>query len=442
MGMGHGFLGISPEEYNRAVRLAQEVLDLSRNALLMHLRFLDGALNRLRTAVHAEIVFATDGQTLYFEPLHLLETYRRDPEAVTRNYLHVLLHCLFRHPFLHERLERQWWDLACDIAVEAAIMELDLDVAASQRQFRQKAVIGELRRQVKHLTAEKLYRHFLKNPPGDQNDLRVLFRGDDHGLWYQEAGFDPAASGGKGSAEQGWEVLSRRIQADLETFSRQRSDRAGNLLQNLMAVNREKYNYADFLQKFATRSEAMMVNDDEFDYIFYSYGLKLYGKMPLIEPLEYRDVKRIREFIIAIDTSGSVKGEVVQAFVQKTYNILQSTETFASKINLHIIQCDAAIQEDVRITNRGEFDDYLKTMTLRGFGGTDFRPVFSYVDELIAKGEFENLKGLIYFTDGLGAYPSQKPGYDTAFVFVNEDLIPAEVPPWAMKLILQPEEIE
>ena len=32
----------------------------------------------------------------------------------------------------------------------------------------------------------------------------------------------------------------------------------------------------------------MKINDDEFDYIFYTYGLKLYEKMPLIEPLEDR----------------------------------------------------------------------------------------------------------------------------------------------------------
>ena len=437
--MPHGFLGISPEEYGRACDLAQQILTLSRNALLLHLRFLDGALNRLRTVIHNEIVFATDAQALYFEPLHLLERYKKEPESITRDYLHVLLHCLLRHPFLHERLQRQWWDLSCDITAEALIAELGLESTATARQQKQAAVIADLKKSVRHLTAEKLYRHFLKNHPADQNDLRVLFRADDHGLWYQEAGFDPGSS--RGQAEQDWESLSRHVQGDLQTFSRRRSDRAGNLLQNLLAVNREKYDYAAFLRKFATRSEAMAINDDEFDYIFYTYGMKLYGNMPLIEPLEYKDMKAVREFVIAIDTSGSVKGDLVQAFVQKTYNILKSTETFASKINLHIIQCDAAIQADVKITTQAEFDDYLSHMTLRGFGGTDFRPVFAHVDALVAQGEFENLKGLIYFTDGLGAYPSRRPGYDAAFVFLEEDYHDREVPPWAMKLILQPEEI-
>ena len=96
----------------------------------------------------------------------------------------------------------------------------------------------------------------------------------------------------------------------------------------------------------------MRLDPDEFDYVFYTYGLKLYENMPLVEPLEYREVKRIREFAIAIDTSGSVARDKVQKFVQKTYNVLKSAESFFSRINLHIIQCDAKIQEDVKITTQ------------------------------------------------------------------------------------------
>ena len=185
----------------------------------------------------------------------------------------------------------------------------------------------------------------------------------------------------------------------------------------------------------------MKINPDEFDYNFYTYGLQLYDNMPLIEPLEYKDVKRIRDFVIAIDTSGSVAGATVQAFVQKTYNVLKSTDSFFSKINLHIIQCDAAIQEDIKITTQEEFDNYLATMQLRGFGGTDFRPVFSYINSLVEIGEFANLKGLIYFTDGYGQFPATKPDYDTAFVFIDEDDNNYNVPPWAIKLILRKDEI-
>ena len=244
---------------------------------------------------------------------------------------------------------------------------------------------------------------------------------------------------------QGWADIALRMQTELEVFMLQGKG-AGLLTQNLREVNRERYDYSEFLKKFAVRAEMMKLNPDEFDYNFYTYGFALYENMPLIEPLEYREVKRIREFVIAIDTSGSTSGSLVQTFVQKTYNILKSTESFFSKINLHIIQCDAEIQEDVKITTQQEFDAYLKQMQLHGLGGTDFRPVFAYVNHLVDKKEFDNLKGLIYFTDGYGSFPQKMPSYDTAFVFVEDEQNPStsnnyEVPSWAMKLVLRKEEL-
>ena len=131
----------------------------------------------------------------------------------------------------------------------------------------------------------------------------------------------------------------------------------------------------------------------------------------------------------------------MQRFMHKTYNILKSTESFFSKINLHIIQCDAQIQEDAKITSQEEFDRYLENMKIRGLGGTDFRPVFQYVEQLRREKEFQNLRGLIYFTDGYGTFPERKPDYETAFVFIREEYELPEVPAWAIKLVLEQEEI-
>lgn len=80
-------------------------------------------------------------------------------------------------------------------------------------------------------------------------------------------------------------------------------------------------------------------------------------------------------------------------------------------------------------------------MRIRGGGGTDFHPVFSYVDALRSEKEFTNLKGLIYFTDGYGTFPAKKPDYEVAFVFIDDDYNDPEVPPWAIKLVLQRDEI-
>ena len=171
------------------------------------------------------------------------------------------------------------------------------------------------------------------------------------------------------------------------------------------------------------------------------YNLAVHNdNIPLIEPLEYREQQRIRDFVIAIDTSGSVRDQVVQSFIQHTHDILLQQESFFTKINLHILQCDDRVREDVRITYREEFDQYLQTMELQGFGRTDFRPVFAHVDELIHTKEFTDLRGLIYFTDGDGIFPAEKPPYDTAFVLYQTDYEP-QVPSWAITLILTEDEI-
>ena len=76
-------------------------------------------------------------------------------------------------------------------------------------------------------------------------------------------------------------------------------------------------------------------------------------------------------------------------------------------------------------------------LELKGEGGTDFRPAFSYVDELVRQHTFEHLRGMIYFTDGRGIYPAKRPVYETAFVFMEEDYEDVDVPPWAIKIILE-----
>lgn len=213
------------------------------------------------------------------------------------------------------------------------------------------------------------------------------------------------------------------------------------MIEQLKQVNKEKYDYTAFLKKFAVVKEVMKINDDEFDYIYYTYGMKLFKNKPLIEPLEYKDEKQIVEFVIAIDTSGSVQGKIVKTFLQKTYNILTNTNSFAKKVNVYIIQCDYTVQKVDKITSIQEFEKYIKNMKLYGFGGTDFRPVFEKVEELIKNKELKKLKGLIYFTDGYGTFPTKRTPYDTAFAFLKNNYTDVWVPSWAIKLILEEEEI-
>ena len=445
---------------------AKDVMTLARSMLIIRFRFLDIALSRLEPVPLDGATLATDGVRLIYGPKHVLRSFRSDHEKPARDYLHVLLHCIFSHMFTGTLTYPDLWDLSCDIAVESTMNDLGVYVTDDSKKAAQRPEIERIRADVKMLTAEKIYHHFLETgiPDEEAERLGELFRSDDHSGWHgpRYAKDDSDAEndqGGDGAGEpdlpddgpslltppvgieEEWKDIAEKVQDALETIFKEQGDSAGGLMQNLSAVTREKYDYTTFLKKFAVLGETLGVNDEEFDYIFYTYGLSLYENMPLVEPLEYRESRRIREFAVAIDTSASTSGELVQKFLQKTYNILKSTESFFSRVNIHIIQCDADIQEHVKISSEEEFDRYMGSMEIRGLGGTDFRPVFELVDRLIEAGEFSDLRGLIYFTDGYGTFPAHKPAYQTAFVFLDDEYREPDVPPWAIRLVLQDDEI-
>lgn len=504
-------------DHQRVNELAEQALALSRNAIALHLRLLCPALSMTKNKIE-EGTLHTDGEYLAYNPAYILSLFRKDSAELTRSYLHTLLHCVFRHTYVVPWIQPQYWDLACDIAVENVITSLGIWDFSCTREYGQKPFISELQKALDGLTAEKIYAYMVDNPISNRRlkELKKHFAADDHIHWYRQeekseeeseaeqneeqtvgllghrsgssseedsdgddatdandeegspgnkqfpklaekTGKDRNFPGAKlkgkitlcatnktekAQREKIWERIAKQIIAELEVFSKIQGDVAGDLLQNLTEIKREKHDYTEFLKKFAVRCEVQKINTEEFDYIPYTYGLNRYGNMPLVEPLEYADCKRIKDFVIAIDTSGSTQGDVVQAFVQKTYNILKSTESFYKRVNIHIIQCDVQIQKDDTIRSLQELDTYVRNLKIYGLGGTDFRPVFRYVERLQKEKKLRNLKGLIYLTDGFGEYPERRPNYTTAFVFIKETFHDtSEVPPWAIKLELSKEEL-
>ena len=423
------------ERLQKEEEIARQIWKLSRDKLLVNLRFLDRALSSLNfRAQYGLAGISCDGKTVFYDPLYVLEQYKKEQNSITRAYLHLLMHCIFSHSYHYGKLEQDKWDLAVDVAVENAILELGLSGLETTRDEKEKEALEVWKSRIGVLTAEKIYRRLLDAPLllKELQSISNLFFYDRHTMWEEQETIEITT--------EEWKKISERIKAELKSFSKDKMDKK-SMIQNLEEATKEHYDYGDFLRRFSVSGEDMLVNDDEFDYVYYTYGLQLYGNLPLVEPLEYKDVNKIKEFVIAIDTSASCRGKVVQAFLNKTYSILKSSENFFRKVNIHIIQCDSQVQSDTKITCDDDFEAFMKQGKLEGFGSTDFRPVFTYVNQCIERGEFENLKGLIYFTDGYGVFPSQKPSYDTAFVFLENDLEQPEIPAWAIKLVLSAEEI-
>ena len=242
----------------------------------------------------------------------------------------------------------------------------------------------------------------------------------------------------KAELSRQWDEIAKQVLSEMESFGK--GEDTQRLIEVLEIVLREKVDYTAFLRRFAVAGEVMRPDPEAFDHGYYCYGLELYGNVALIEPLEYKEVRRIKDFVIALDTSGSVSGKVVHDFVQKTYNILKSEESFFCRVNIHIVQCDTRVEDAAVITCEAELERYIEDLQIKGLGGTDFRPVFEYVDNERAEGRLNDLRGIIYFTDGIGVFPEKAPDYEAAFVFLEGDYERndrPDIPPWAIKLVLQ-----
>ena len=73
--------------------------------------------------------------------------------------------------------------------------------------------------------------------------------------------------------------------------------------------------------------------------------------------------------------------EVVSRFLSETYAILSRQENFFRRMKVYFIQCDCLIQDVALIRNREDWLAYEKKIRIRGRGGTDFTPVFDYVEK-------------------------------------------------------------
>lgn len=429
------------------IEICMDIWKQARNELYLSMRFLDVSLSRFFFLPETNITgMGTDGFGIYFYPDALIYLYKKDRIYINRAYLHIVFHCLFGHLTIPKTVDTALWDLAADIAVESIIDGLSVRAVRRYVSPYRKKVYQSLREKMKVLTVAGIYQVLEEKEAGREEDtwigeadfekLRGEFFVDDHQLWNQEIPPQKMME-----RQKEWKEENEKLQTKMETFAKEASEDAEALAEQVRVENRTRYDYKKFLRKFSVLKEEIQVDPDTFDYIFYHYGMEMFGNVPLIEPQETKEVHKVEDFVIAVDTSISCKEELIRKFLEQTYSVLSESESFFRKICVHIIQCDDKVQSDVVIHNQEEMERYMEQFEIHGFGGTDFRPVFGYVNELIAKKAFRRLRGLIYFTDGYGTFPAKKPLYETAFVFLKEDYSDVDVPAWAMKLILEPEQL-
>lgn len=424
----------------------EALLDETRTELFVSMPFLGPAMGVLTHRMDLTTrLIGTDGETVRYSPAGLIQVYRRHPYVLTRIYLHLLLHCLFRHVFsAEEYADGEVWDLSADIAAEHVIDGMDNPAVNRTASDFRASCYRKLEEEVRVLTAERLCSYFLRHPLSyeELTRMRKEFAADDHVFWRMPKRERERRTGSGQEAlnrlSDEWRRTAKRVSASLRGEGRKAGKGTGSLDVMLRADSAGRTDFRALLRKFAVVREEMRVDPDSFDYGFYWYGLQRYGNLPLIEENEFAEAKRVEELVIAIDTSASCDRGAVRAFLGQTAAVLARQESFFRRVRIHIMTCDTEVRDDVVLTKAEEMTRYAEGFHAAGGGGTDFRPVFARVNEMIRKGELRSLKGLLYFTDGFGVYPKRPTPYTTAFVFREGCPCDTEaVPEWALTLYMR-----
>lgn len=425
------------------VEMSVKVLEFIRSELYLDLRFLNVALSELIPQYDKQLkTCATDGDKLFFSSEQILRVFESNSKFLNRLYLHSILHCVFAHLWVMPGNNtggeyRRLWHLACDIAVEYVIDGLNKPCTKRILSGLRQTTYEKLKADKQGISAARIYHILWELPEEELMRLEVEFYTDDHRYWPKREDDEVKQQAAMENRKK-WDKIARQTRMEQERNGDEQEE-GERMLASQLAAQKSRRSYRDFLQKFAVLREEMKPDQDEFDLNYYTYGLRVYGNLPLIEPMESRERKKIREFIIVLDTSYSTSGELVEQFLKETVTILNQNQSFFDDSLIRILQCDDRVQKDTILRGMKEFTQFLETFEVVGGGGTDFRPAFAYVNELREQGQCKNLGGLLYFTDGKGIYPKKRPEYKTAFLFL-EDYEEGLIPPWAMRLKLEPEE--
>ena len=259
------------------VQICHDILTNSRNELYLNFRYLDVALSSLGFEADREgRGVATDGFLIYYQPEHLMSMYKRGRVLINRAFLHMVFHCLLSHLDTRGKRAVPYWNLACDIAIESIIDEFYVKNVYRHQSVCRREVYAKLKEKLRVLTAEGIYKVLQEmNLSGDEYErIAAEFYVDNHDRWDEEE--EPRI---RQERQNIWQNNREKMQTEMESFGEKDAEDSRSLLEAVRVENRERYDYKQFLRRFSVLREENEVDQDSFDYVFYTYGMELYGNM-------------------------------------------------------------------------------------------------------------------------------------------------------------------
>lgn len=169
-------------------------------------------------------------------------------------------------------------------------------------------------------------------------------------------------------------------------------------------LNSPRIHWKELLQRF-------IVSEIPFDYT-YTRPSKKSQSVGVYLPGVYRENV---EIAIGLDTSGSMSGKDISDCISEVLGILSAYDN----VKLTVLECDA----DVHAVENIESAEEVANMKIRGGGGTDFRPVFKWLEN-----NKPEVKAVVFFTDGYGEFPEAAPNYPVLWCLTDGGIDRDKVP--------------
>ena len=387
-----------------------------------------------------DTMFVTDGEYLMFNCQEFFRCYCGGEKIFLEwDILHIVLHGLLGHFATYSKytkkklievvmdrevlhLEREmcngaeyeniieWWD-ACDEDSMSSYLGDSFDIGNYYKASKNKVLYQRMLRDGKKIRRDD-HSHWLK-PKRGKGEGGTLeeekSRQQEIAKKWDTAFMIVTGSSTKDKEMDKGKTIGEAIKSGMWGST---SGRGGNLVK---ATEGKGQSYREILMNFIKSRYAANEDMSSIDKMLYSYGLDLYGDVPLIEPDEEGETFQFNTICIAIDTSGSCCGKTAQRFLTETASVLDGIKQLCTKGEIYLFQCDAQLQKEDYYGEIGEIEvEDWKEQKLYGFGGTSFVPVFDRIDELTKEGK--EIDALIYLSDGMGNYPTEKPEYPVCFV--------------------------
>ncbi len=331
-----------------------------------------------------EMTLRSDGVTLFINEEYIQRLSVEEMEFVLAN---GAMHALLKHQERGAERVGWLWQEASDLAINAMLVKNGLvcpEYLPYQPQFE-----GMYTEEIYAILHESME----ENPQSEQESSP---QGD---LSKEQSRREPISASGQGEREGEVERISMQEQFE-QLF--QKSQRQGTLPKDLKWV---------VPTLFVSRVDWRTLLHRAID----AYAKSTYSFFPPNQKYLYCGIylptlsSDLLRLVIAIDTSGSIDQSLLAGFMAEVESIMQHFPHY----EIELLTADSRIQSHEQFVT-GEPLSY----EVKGGGGTDFRPVFEWIEQ---RGAYPTL--LLYFTDGMGSFPHAPPHYDVIWV-VPEQIVP------------------